>query len=279
MLQLSNREDLVRNTEFIPLIEQVGLCVSSGSTVRAIVESDQAAKERADWIVYADDRSRGIALNAGGVAPDATPLRRHINYAVQAQKLARCFRAHEGAPPLYLQDTCACPAEWRVFRVSLATGDLLCAVSLSCPELVIHALRRTRSPAKAQVALQAHLQWNESIAIGALQVFTGVLVTVADQDISGSLSISGEGYMTVSPVNVEPASKEISQASVQVRVDLGEIELTLEELAALRVGTKLELAVEFPLQCYLRIGSSTLGVGEISRVDGGMQLTLKEMIA
>lgn len=279
MLTIRNREGLARSALLIPLIEQIALCISCGSSVRAIVESDEESRALPDWLIYADEHSRGIAVHPYDSVPAETPLRRRINYASHARKLVGCFGARQGEFPLYLREATLCPASWHVFRVSLRHGDLLCAASLPTPEVAFHGLHRAHQPVKVHMTFHSHVMWSQDISLGATQVFSNFSVVSEDHGLRGTLNISEEGLMTVTTSAVEQNSGEVSQAPLQIRVDLGEIELTLSELAALRAGSRIELETELPLQCYLRIGSSTLGVGEISRAQNGLRITLKEMIA
>jgi flagellar motor switch/type III secretory pathway protein FliN len=279
MLKLSNHEEVARRGELIPLIERIALCISSGTRVRAITDGCQARQNSNDWIVYADEQNRGIALRVADSTPVATVLRRDINHVVYARKLVRCFKVQQDSAPLYLQDSGVCPADWHVFRVSLSGGDVLCAASLPCPELFFQGMRQMRSPMKFTVSLQARLEWHGEIAIGSVQFLRRITVTFMGVGIVGCVNFSEEGVMTVVTEGVESASAEVTQQPVQIRVDLGDVELTLAEIAGLRAGAKLELAADFPLKCYLRIGCTTLATGEISHIAGEMQLTLKEMLA
>jgi hypothetical protein len=279
MLHLSNREELVRAAQSLPIIEKVALCISSGSGIKDISEIDRPERELDGWIVYVDEQQRGIAVYLGEMLPSDTPLRRRLNYVTHAQKLARCFGSHEGTFHLQLCETSVCPPDWQVYRVSLRAGALLCASSPMKPELVFHGIHLAHVDPKVVLSLQAYAKWNERISIGAWQDYTSLALVCDDQSIRGCVTFFGEGEMLVDTSCVQVDADQSSGSSVHVRIDLGEVQLSIEEVATLRAGTKLEVAADFPLRCYLRIGSATLAVGEISRVDGGLRISLKEIIS
>jgi flagellar motor switch/type III secretory pathway protein FliN len=277
MLRLNNREELLRAAQLVPLIEEMALCVSSGDAVEAIIRADSALGRLPGWIVYADDHNGGIALHPYEVSPAATLLRRCITFASHAQKVVRCFGGGQGRFPLYLCEEEVCPAEWHIFKVTLKHGDFLCAVSFPAPELVFGGVQQVQPHRKVPIALQAQVEWVGGISIGASQVFDSIFAGCIDQEIFGYLRISEERIMTFSSLRAEQQQERTGNGEVRVRLDLGDIELSLPEVAALRVGSELELEVELPLRCYLRIGSTTLAVGEIVRAETGLRITLTEI--
>lgn len=279
MLHLTNRDELARASKLFPLIEKVALCMSSGSAVKVVEEAGHPEKELAGWIVYADEQQCGIAIHLGEMVPSETPLRRRVNYVTHAQRLARCFGAREGAFPLHLCETLVCPPDWIAYRVSLRTGTLLCATSVPTPELIFQGIHLTRPERRVTLTLQAYAAWNAGISIGSSQEYRNLALVFDDQGVRGCVTFVEEGAMLVDTSCVQIDTEPSSGSSVHVRVDLGEVQLSIDEVAALRAGSKLEVAAEFPLQCYLRIGTATLAVGEISRVDGGLRITLTEIIS
>jgi flagellar motor switch/type III secretory pathway protein FliN len=64
-----------------------------------------------------------------------------------------------------------------------------------------------------------------------------------------------------------------------VRIDLGEIRLSLEMLTALRAGTAIELDTTFPTECYLRIGATTLAKGMVRSCDSGLTIDIEEVFS
>jgi len=48
---------------------------------------------------------------------------------------------------------------------------------------------------------------------------------------------------------------------------------------ALRAGSVIELDVESPMKCFLRLGATTLAEGELSIADQTVSLTLTTVVA
>ena len=65
--------------------------------------------------------------------------------------------------------------------------------------------------------------------------------------------------------------------SVMVQLNLGEIELSLSQLAALRSGSRIELDAQMPFKCALRIGATTLATGEINQIDNRLSVRILEI--
>lgn len=69
---------------------------------------------------------------------------------------------------------------------------------------------------------------------------------------------------------------EGSSAKAQVRVGLGCVELTLEELLSLRPGSVLELGAAGPLACTLSVGVTELVQGVLEPTKGGFLLRVTQ---
>jgi flagellar motor switch/type III secretory pathway protein FliN len=61
-------------------------------------------------------------------------------------------------------------------------------------------------------------------------------------------------------------------------VDLGSLELTLEEIAALRAGHLLDLDSQLPAACFLRIGSTVIAEGVLDSAPAGLVIQLKKIV-
>jgi flagellar motor switch/type III secretory pathway protein FliN len=64
-----------------------------------------------------------------------------------------------------------------------------------------------------------------------------------------------------------------------VTVDLGELELELATLLALKAGSEIELEVGATLRAYLRCGSAQLAVAEVELNPNAMVLKIVEVLA
>jgi len=83
--------------------------------------------------------------------------------------------------------------------------------------------------------------------------------------------------MIVTPVEDKERAESID--SLGVRLDLGEIEIGIEELLALRAGSSIELTSEAPLRCFLRIGATTLAAGEIAIQGDKLSIRVTESLS
>lgn len=88
---------------------------------------------------------------------------------------------------------------------------------------------------------------------------------IESQRVRGSLCVHGESRMAIHVE--EEAAVWPGDRGVLIRLDLGDIELSLDEVVALRAGSVIELAGTEPLRCYMRIGSTVLAEAEIAVTD------------
>jgi flagellar motor switch/type III secretory pathway protein FliN len=279
MLALRNGHELAEHAELVPLIEQLALCVTSGSAVRALERTeDPALKDMQGWVVFADSEGRGVGVNISGFAPDKTPLRRRLNVVHQARRVVECFTGTAAPFPLYLQEDSLCPDDWRVFRASVRAGNFLCAASFPVPQLSFQGIHVARSLPWVRVPLVAEMAWSGEVVSGASQVLVHVSVLNHEQKIYGKLFLSDEGIMAIDTSAAEQEMIQQSACDVIMRVDLGEIQLPLEQLSALRAGSVIELDVQPPVTCFLRVGGTTLAQGELVVDEEGLRLTIKDVI-
>ena len=279
MLALRNGHELAEHAELVPLIEQLALCVTSGSGVRALERIEEpAVKEMLGWVVFSDAEGRGIGINLSGFTPDKTPLRRRLNAVHQARKVVECFTGHAAPFPLYLQEDLLCPDDWRVFMASVRAGSFMCAASFPTPELSFQGIHVARSLPWVRVPLVAELAWSGEIISGASQLLKHVRVVNNEQRIIGRLFLSKEGIMAIETSIAEQEIVHEGASDVIMRVDLGEVQLPLEQLSALRSGSVIELDAKPPVTCFLRVGGTTLAQGELVVDEDGLRLTIKELI-
>lgn len=277
MLQVKNRDLLREQSALVPLIEQIALCVSSGSPVRRVSAQDGAERESPGWVVFQNDEGEGIGVNLSGFVPSATVLRRRLTHVLNAQKLARCFGGAQKMP-LYLSIHDECPEEWRIFRTEVRAGSFLCASSFPTPPLEFRGIHATRAPAKMSLRVAGWVPWSGDFVEGATARVSRIDVEIVGQRIAAKLFVSEGGFMNVQRDESQESLVE-SEGSALVRVDIGEIELSLAELMALRAGSVIELDVESPMKCFLRLGATTLAEGELSIADQTVSLTLTTVVA
>jgi flagellar motor switch/type III secretory pathway protein FliN len=79
-------------------------------------------------------------------------------------------------------------------------------------------------------------------------------------------------------IEVEERSDVLEQHVPGVRLDLGEIEVRLSDLVALRPGAVLDLGGASLEQCYVRVGSTILAKGRFATCDGKLTLTIESVV-
>jgi flagellar motor switch protein FliM len=106
---------------------------------------------------------------------------------------------------------------------------------------------------------------------GVLGQFRAISLEIGTQIGRYELRVTEEGAMIVTKMEDEQASA--NAGPLGVRLDLGEIEISLDELLTLRAGSSIELVTDGPVRCFLRVGATTFAAGEI--VVSGEYLTVR----
>ena len=274
MLQIRSRENLARQAALVSYVENLALrLLGGGSTprVEATLLDRSPTISTPGWIVLEDTTGHGVGVCPRDVAQGRTTLRRTIDYARCAAQVATLFPSHESAFRVRALDQETCPQEWAAYRVSVGNNELWCAVSYPPPAL--------RSEIKPRPLVSRHVRlrmrgWCAPRGEGlddALGHYQRIHVEIEGQRERYELKVGEERSMIVAMTEDEQASA--NSDSLGVRLDLGEIDIALDELLALRSGSSIELATEGPLRCFLRIGATTLAAGEIAV--SGEQLTVR----
>lgn len=279
MLRIQSRENLARQVALVPYVESLAqrlLGDEGRSRVEACELESSPRIPSPGWIVLEDTSGAGVGVCPRGVAQGQTSLRRRIDYVSAAGRLAAIFSPGESPFRLRALDQETCPSAWSAYRVSVGNDELWCAVSYPPPEL------GPGSPIQRVVSPHVRLRvrgWCVPRGDGsdeAFGEFQSILIEIEGQRGSYQLRVIEGERMIVTKEEDEQA--RASRESFGVRLDLGEIEIALEELLTLRAGSSIELVAEGPLRCFMRIGASTLAAGEI--VVSGEKLTIRvtEMI-
>jgi flagellar motor switch/type III secretory pathway protein FliN len=75
----------------------------------------------------------------------------------------------------------------------------------------------------------------------------------------------------------EGEANTVEVRPIPLRIDLGSLELSVEEIAALRPGAQLEIDGSFPAECFLRIGATALARGVLEVGGDGFMLRVEEV--
>gem|GEM_PF-2834315 len=283
MLHIENREQLRDDGELVPLVERVVTCMVRGAAIQEVRRGEQELRASPGWIVFQDEQERGIAVNVEGLIPSRTRLRQRLEAVQHALQMIECFGGRDGFP-LLLTDCDECPFDWTLYEIQVRGGSILCGVSLPVPELIVPSNSRPRTLAKVRCAFVGRLTRDGLIHVGQTQLIDLLTVECPAQNFNGTLRITEEGSMTIQRNVAEEMDAEVERersgmAGALIRLDLGEIELSLEEIVALRSGTAIELKADMPLRCFMRVGSTTLAQGELRTEERGLVLVVKEVMS
>jgi hypothetical protein len=279
MLRIQNRDRLARQVAMVPYVESLAqrlLGEQGAPRVEAFKLDAPPRIPTPGWIILDDTNGVGVGVCPRDVAQGRTSLRRRIEYARSAARLAAIFATGEGALQLRALDQESCPLDWSAYRVSVGSDELWCAVSDPPPA------PRPESRLQRSISRQVRLKirgWCVQRGDGegnALGEFPWIHVGIEGHCGSYQLKVIEGVIMTLSKVEGEQAST--TSESLGVRLDLGEIEITLEELLTLRAGSAIELASDGHLRCFLRIGASTLAAGQIEMSGENLVIRITEMI-
>jgi hypothetical protein len=283
MLHIENRGQLQDDGELLPMVERIAACMAGGASVQSVRRADRRLGAAPGWIVFRDEQERGVAVNVGGLIPSRTPLRLRLDAVQHALLIIECFGGRESFP-LRLSDSQECPPHWTLYQAQVRSGSILCGVSLPAPDLIAQTKVRPRALPRVRCAFAGRLTWDDLIHVGQTRLTDVLMVECPAQKFIGILRITEEGSMTIQrnvaeEMDADVEREQSSAAGALIRLDLGEIELSLEEIVALRSGTAIELKADMPLRCFMRVGSTTLAQGELRTEERGLVLIVKEVMS
>lgn len=277
-MTLRNRESLRDSSRVFPLLERMAMCVLGDGRMRSIVRCESSEQEENSWIVFADDSERGIGVSLGGSAQKTTWFHKRLCYVRCAKNLVNGLRAGADSFPLSLIESDRTPDGWRIYTVTMGRRSVLCAVSKPPPIVNISAPSKMLSSYAVRVRVVATCVWAGRFVTGVSASFEVMQCELSGEGIQGRLRKTEEGAMVLTPEEGSLSAVEKPSGDLIVRIELGELRLTLEELAGLRKGSELELEGSLPRTCYVTVGSTTLAVGELSESEGCMRLQIVEIV-
>ena len=282
MLLINNRQSLRDDGELLPLIEQLATCVAEGRVVRSVQRGADSLRTAKGWLVFCDSQNQGMAVNIEGVVSSKSELRRRLNSLRCAQTVIESFGGTTGFS-LRLTDAAECPSDWIMYQVSVAGGCILCAASLPSPKLPLQERRVLRRTPRIACPFVGYLPSEGLVSVGETWNLKELAVEWFDQRVCGHLRVGKEGIMVIQADNSvdfdeEGVAETPAPIGAVIRLDLGDIELSLDEIAALRAGSRIELQADMPMSCFMRVGSTVLAQGELSiGEDGGLVVRIQEV--
>jgi hypothetical protein len=139
-----------------------------------------------------------------------------------------------------------------------------------------------QATSSSQVCEGACLTLGSSLwaALPEIGVVGTIQSCVEKQPISGDLcggQFSNHKQGVIMTVTQEPQVLPASGGGIGVRIDLGSLELTVDEIAALSPGVRIELDGSFPAECFLRVGATVLARGVLEQGEGGFALRVQQV--
>lgn|GEM_PF-5807607 len=225
------------------------------------------------WSVLQDLRGTGIAIHVGEIIPSDTVLAEVTTRLRSAQTVSRFL---EGLQPraLLMQEQDVLSPEWRVVVLRF---DSVCAWFGVVGDWRVWAKEQAVSSNGSQVrmSLVAHSEQEIEVVVGQEIKFSELRVVLEESGLTGKiLPIEGE---RMSIQFDEDAEREF-EWTPGVSLELGELEMKLEDLLALKPGHNLEIASPHPARVYLRVGRSQLAVGQLELREGGLVVKVTEIL-
>ena len=265
MLTVLNREELLRDAALRPMIERTVRALSREQRAEIICRPTVGGFS-APWIVLLDEAGIGMGLWTDELLPCATELRRAI---VRVRCVAAIMNAFGGASafPLALSSMREPPAEWPRYSITIGADVCVVACSPGLPQTGLWETATEFPIPRVRVPL-----WCELPLLSATELLLErVPVRIGGRNIQGWLRCADGGAMTIEIVE---KLQEPGPAHAQVRVELGVIELTLEELLSLRPGSVLEIGAALPLACTLSVGATEIVRAMLEPSEGGFLLRI-----
>jgi flagellar motor switch/type III secretory pathway protein FliN len=301
-LFINNRQQLHEDSVLLPCVEQLVAWIAQDTDIRSIGRVAPELAAQRGWIVWKDAQQRGVAVNLQGIAPYHTALRMRLSAVQVALTFSKGLTAASGIPdqvertlrdvsnrdPLMLTDKDECPQDWRLYQVVGQQGLILCGISKAAPKAVSTCTRKSHFNPTVTLGVESHICWDQQLAVGKKIAMKSLRAECSQQKLAltifisqeGAMSIKGDGIESTQPLAQEgPEPSPAALMQTLVRLDIGAIELSLEELAALRVGTVIELQARMPLNCYMRVGATTLALAELNINQGDLSICIKEIVA
>jgi hypothetical protein len=286
MLTAENRLSLQQDYFLLPVIEGIARTLNPGHGV-SLIEKFEIAVAPPDpgWIVFGDSEL-GFAVNTHGDRLTKSGLGSRLLLVSDARNIAQnieSFVSIHLKPNLIAQ----CPSSWVCYRVDISSCEVSFALSASMSTITNPNVSYKRIHDRlVRVPIYGELSWDGVICVGGSRVISDLVFYLPAQNVSAKISLSGEELIKMEPVELNESINKLPREvdvesqkdSVLIQVNLGEIELSLRELAALRNGTCIELSARLPLECVLRVGITTLAKGELASHEDKMVLTIREVL-
>lgn len=286
MLTAENRLSLQQDYFLLPVIEGIARTLNPGHGVSLIEKFETAvAPPDPGWIVFGDSEL-GFAVNTHGDRLTKSGVGFRLLLVSDAREISQKMKNFISTD-LKLNLIAECPSSWVCYRVNIGGCAASFALSASMSTITNPNISYKRIQDRlVRVPIYGELSWDGVICVGGSKVISDLALYLPAQGISVKISLLGEDLIKMELVelnkSIDKLPREVDvesqKDSVLIQVNLGEIELSLRELAALRNGTCIELSARLPLECVLRVGITTLAKGELASHEDKMVLTIREVL-
>ena len=268
-----NRNELALERRLAPHIEVcTGLLIEGGKATKVSRQSLEVAPKE-DWLVLKDSQGTGFAVCGCLAYGQMTAIQKHISRVSTLRAISRVCRS-SGEQRLELRDELHPPREWAFFQVMVAQGAVWCAISVDPPLLPI-VVEETQSGPFTRARVLGSFSCEVFPGVGESMVIQEIRVTIPEFHIKSRLLFEKERGMAIEVVSLGEQEEQIVPG---VRIDLGEIEISLADIIGIRSGSVIRLGPGGPHRCFLRIGSSTLAEGEVLTEGDALRVTITRVI-
>jgi flagellar motor switch/type III secretory pathway protein FliN len=111
--------------------------------------------------------------------------------------------------------------------------------------------------------------------VGKRIVVQEIGVAIPEFRMRGRLLFKQERGMAIEVVSLGELEEQVVPG---VRIDLGEVEISLADIIGIRSGSVIRLGPGAPHRCFLRIGSSTLAEGEVLPEGDALAVTITRVL-
>jgi len=272
-IPIRNKDELALERRLAPFIETCAAFLVGSGNLRKMKRYQSTDAPSGDWIVMRDETGAGFAVWGKLEGVHTTPMRVSLNRVHTLRAIARACRSTNEVPLVLVEDSVP-PSEWAFFKVSTVQGVVWCALSEEPPR-ELPSVRGSESVPTVRVRVLGEMSNEIPPAVGGKVLLSALMVRIPEFFIDGRLIVRREESMAIEVLSTEGARSEVLPA---VRVDLGELEISLADVLSLRVGSVIKLGPMEDLKCLLRIGSSTLAEGELRDSDDGRVIEITRVL-
>lgn len=266
MLTLQNSDDVRRDAALIPFVERLGRVLQPLSQEVEVFAVSQEVTPVTPWLVLTDERDRGLAVWGDDLEPAETPIRRAIVETYRATRIGAVLDEC-GLSAIRMRAISLPPEAWRQFEIRFRDERCFCALDPSIGEEISPLVLPTvgRRSIRLRIVSFVDAVPEHGVHIELLPVW------IPELQWSGTMCVSEDGRM-VCEINHERCEER--ESLLRVRVDLGEIELALEDLLSIRAGSRLDIGTAGPIECSLSIGAQALARGILEPTPTGFKLRI-----